>query len=90
MEATILCIYQIIISLTLWQGIIQLQIVSRCLTWILSDILSTTIIRMLVVFINIMLTIQMVENIIDLTSALLCKCDYRTHPELEGNTIIIN
>jgi hypothetical protein len=85
-EAGVLCLYHFLISLTLWLGLIQLQMVARGLNWLFADILSTNAFRMLVVFINIMLTIEMIEIIIDITRALFCKCDYRTHPELENNT----
>jgi hypothetical protein len=81
-EALLLCVYQMTLLTTICLGIIQFQIVARCLVWILVGVIPNHIIIMTTIFINIMFLIQIIENIRELVVAFLCKCDHRQHPEL--------
>jgi hypothetical protein len=82
-QLMLLCIYQMILLTTMCMAIVQFQIVARCLVWIFAGgIIPNHIIIMTILFINIMIMIQVIENTIKVVEAFICKCDYRQHPEL--------
>jgi hypothetical protein len=83
LEATILCIYQIIFTATISIALIQFKIAAKSITLILSDFIPTYMITLIALFINTMIIIQMICQVKEFISALFCKCDYRMHPELE-------
>jgi hypothetical protein len=82
-EARMLCIYEFTLSTTTYIAIIQFQVVGHLLTCVSVNICSIHLIRMAALFINIMFIIHIIENFKELIRAVLCKCDYRQHPELD-------
>jgi hypothetical protein len=81
-ELLLLCVYQFTLLTTMCMAMIEFQIVARCLVWIFASLVSSHLIIMTTLFINIMIMIQVIENTIKIVEAFICKCDYRQHPEL--------
>ena len=84
-EVMLACIYQFAITSVLYFSIIEYQIVTRCLSWAFIEFITMKFIIMLSLFINTMLVLHSIENLKIVATALICKCDYREHPELEDN-----
>lgn len=83
-EAVFICVYQFLFATTMSWVIMQYQLVSRLFEWCASDLMSPIFIMHITLFVNITLIIKMFENIKDLAFLFICKCDFRTHPELES------
>ena len=84
-ETRMLCIYEFALSTTGYVAILQFQVVGNIITSVCVDICSIHFIRMAALFVNIMFIIHIIANFIELIRAMLCKCDYRQHPELNEN-----
>jgi hypothetical protein len=75
-QAILICLYQFIIMLFAFNGIIQFHIAARILTWLFNGLLEEDIILIIALFINITIGIEIIGALQSLIIAFLCKCDY--------------
>jgi len=75
-QAILICLYQFIIMLFAFNGIIQFHIAARILTWLFNGLLEEDIILIIALFINITIGIEIMGELQSLIIAFLCKCDY--------------
>lgn len=75
-QAILICLYQFIIMLFAFNGIIQFHIAARILTWLFNGLLEEDIILIIALFINITIGIEIIGELHSLIIAFLCKCDY--------------